>query len=150
MCNFIKHFTYFVRHVRSSSHARLAWNMYIDWCEFKRFLYGVQSKTTVGSTLTEFSAPSASSQHFPWSQALLLLGIGTEAGSLYGSFEMSMSLFVQHTCRRIVPSIFVNVQAGGSNGCTLTTAWMIRCNWYSKSEKSGVSIFLGKSQPPWY
>ena len=66
-------------------------------------------KTTIGSTITEFSAHSASSKQLPRSQALLLLGHVTEAGSLDGSFEISvLDLFVQHTCRLIVPSVSVN------------------------------------------
>ena len=78
------------------------------------------SKTTVG---TELSAHShLSSKYCPLSQ-VLLLGIGADSGNLDGSFEFSvMELSDQHTCRQNVPFVFVIVQSGGSNVCTLTTA----------------------------
>ena len=103
--------------------------------DFLFFLECLIFKTTA---VTELSA-HFSSKHCPLSQALLL-GIGAESGK-----ELSfMDLFVQHTCRQIVPFVFVIDQAGGSNVFTLTKAWIIRCNWSSNPEKSGVSIFLSK------
>ena len=86
------------------------------------FFFFLGFETSVGSIFTEFSAHSPS-KHFSLSQALLMLGIGTNAGNLDGSFEMSVvDLVVQHTCRRIVPSVSVILQAGGFNVCSLTTA----------------------------